>query len=51
MLSDFVNLEDGFLYLSCEALMLPGFVTEYIGESVALSVMNRVHGVTEADWV
>jgi hypothetical protein len=51
MLSDFVNLEDGFLYLSGEALMLPGYVTEYIGESVALSVMNRVHGVTEADWV
>jgi hypothetical protein len=50
MLSDFVNLEDGFLYLSDEALMLPEFVTEYIGESVALSVMNRVHEVTEADW-
>ena len=51
MLSDFVNLESGFLHLSDEALMLPEFVTEYIGESVALSVVNRVHGLTEADWV
>jgi len=51
MLSDFVNLENGFLYLSDEALMLPEYVTEHIGESVALSVMNRIHGLTEADWV
>ena len=51
MLSDFVNLQNGLLYLSDEALMLPQYVTEYMGDSVALSVMNRVHGLTEADWV
>jgi len=25
-------------------------ITEKIGESISLSVMNRIHGMTEADW-
>jgi len=25
-------------------------ITERIGESISLSVMNRIHGMTEADW-
>ena len=25
-------------------------ITEYIGESIGLSVVNRIHGLTEADW-
>lgn len=25
-------------------------VTEHVGEAIGLSVMNRIHGLTEADW-
>jgi hypothetical protein len=50
MLSDFVEPDGGELHIASDALKLPNYVTENIGESVALSVMNRIHGLTEADW-
>jgi hypothetical protein len=50
MLRKFVELNGGELHIASDALKLPNYVTENIGESVALSVMNRIHGLTEADW-
>ena len=49
-LGDLVELEHGSLYLPAGALGLPVDLTEHIGESIGLSVINRIHGVTEADW-
>jgi hypothetical protein len=51
MLRDFVKWDDGMLHMSDEAQMLPRHVTEYVGESIGLSVTNRIHRLTEADWV
>jgi hypothetical protein len=51
MLADFVALENGAFYVSNGTDSLTPHLTEYIGDSTALSVMNAVHGLTEADWL
>jgi hypothetical protein len=51
MLSDFVEVTHGALCISSHVRQLPNYVTENVGESVSLSVMNRIHSLTEADWV
>jgi hypothetical protein len=51
-LQDFATRDDnGDLYMSAEAQMLPPNVTQYIGESIGLSIANRIHDLTEADWI
>src|SRR5262245_48883508 len=44
MLQHLIKLESGALMLD-EAHKLPREITEHIGESVALSIMNRIHGL------
>jgi hypothetical protein len=51
MLDDFVRLDDGALFVEEGVQNLPTHVTEYIGDACTLSLMNRVHGLTEADWL
>src|SRR5262245_59932433 len=48
MLGDMVALDNGQLHLALGIRTPPTYLPETIGESVALSVISRVHGLTEA---
>jgi len=50
MLEDFVKRSDHSLFVPKGIIELPIYVSENIGESVGLSVINRIHGLSEADW-
>jgi hypothetical protein len=50
MLGSYLTLSVNGLCLSESTHELPSGVTEYIGECFALAAMNRIHGVSEADW-
>ena len=46
----FVGFSGSLMTVKAGAQRLPNEVIEHIGESVALSVVNRIHGLTQADW-
>ena len=48
---------EGFIQFNGDSISVPedvGYqdnaIAEHIGESIGLSVINRIHGLTEADW-
>ncbi len=52
-----LNDLNGFVSFNHSSISIPAgvgeqvpHITEYIGESIGLSVVNRIHGLTEADW-
>jgi|ERR1044071_312787 hypothetical protein len=51
MLDEFVNFNGQSIDWPKEAINQIGYVTEYIGESIGLAAINRIHGLTQADWV
>lgn len=50
-LQDILELNDHVLSLGPDVRRLPRELTEHIGESTALSLSNRIHGMIEADWL
>jgi len=50
-LEDFVEFNGKSLSIPSDVESQIPHITEYIGESVGLSVVNRIHNLTEADWV
>ena len=50
-LQDVLTLHNGVLGLEADVRRLPRELTEHIGESVALSLSSRIHGMMEADWL
>jgi len=50
-LQDILKLHNGVLGLEEDVRRLPRELTEHVGESIALSLSNRVHGMIEADWL
>ena len=51
MLKDLISLEESKIKVSPGVEELPGYIVEHIGESIALSAINTVHEMTEADWL
>lgn len=49
-LEDWVEFNGTSIRLPSDIGRLENAVVEHIGESVGLSVVNRIHGLTEADW-
>lgn len=50
-LQEILKLNHGVLSLEEDVRRLPREITEHVGESIALSVVNRIHGLIEADWL
>lgn len=46
-----LKLKTGVLTLEEDVRRIPRELTEHVGESVALSVVNRIHDLIEADWL
>jgi len=49
-LEDWVKFNGTSIYTAEDVEKQDTGITERIGESVGLSVINRIHGLTEADW-
>lgn len=45
-----IDYEDGSVRTPRGATQQLTEVSEHVGEAIGLSVMNRIHGLTEADW-
>ncbi len=48
---EFIDFEDGSVRTKKHIQKQHNHVTEYVGEAVGLAVMNRIHGLHEADWL
>jgi hypothetical protein len=46
-----LKLQNAVLALENDVQRLPREIAEHVGESIALSVVGRIHGLTEADWL
>lgn len=49
-LGECIDYEDGTVRTPRGATQQLTEVSEHVGEAIGLSVMNRIHGLTEADW-
>jgi hypothetical protein len=49
-LEGMIAFEGGSIHLGEGSDELDPHVTERVGEAIGLSVVNRIHGLTEADW-
>jgi hypothetical protein len=45
-----IDYEDGSVHTPQGASQQLTEVSEHVGEAIGLAVMNRIHGLTEADW-
>lgn len=50
-LDPYVRVDGDSIRLSEGVASVPNHVSEYIGESISLSVANRIFGLTDADWI
>ena len=51
MLDTYVDYNNGTISVPATAEQLPIYIPENLGESIGLSVANRIHGLSQADWM
>lgn len=49
-LEQYVDFNGSSVSVPSQVANMPDHVTEHLGEAIGLSVINRIHGLTEADW-
>jgi hypothetical protein len=50
LLEEWISYNGKSLHVADDCQSLPTGITEYLGDAAAMTVANRIHGFTEADW-
>jgi len=49
-LEDWIDSNERSIFVPSDVGRQLRYITEYVGESIGLAVINRIHNLTEADW-